>query len=262
MGSISYDFDGETVLITGASSGIGRELAFKFAEAEATVLNASRRPESKDEGAELPTHEQIVEDGGQADFLQTDASRPEQLEDAVEDAHAYGGVDIFVNNAGIHITESVLDVTEEQFDRIHETNVKGYFFGCQAAARDMISRGVEGTILNMASISSTMAKPEQIIYESTKGAIQMITRSSALELAEHGIRVNGLAPGRITTEFGEMSAEDKARSVQEGELLKPIPLNRAGTPDDVTGATLFLASDESEYITGEMFYVDGGYQVI
>lgn len=231
MGSVSFDFHEETVLITGASSGIGRELAFEFADAGATVLNASRRPESKDE-------------------------------DVVEFAHEYGGTDVFVNNAGIHITESVLDVTEEQCDRIHDINVKGYFFGCQAAANDMISRGVKGSILNMASISSTMAKPQQISYESTKGAIQMITRSSALELAEYGIRVNGLAPGQVTTEFGEMSAEAKVRSVEEGELLKPIPQGRAGIPEDVTGATLFLASDRAEYITGEMFYVDGGYQVI
>lgn len=262
MGSVNFDFEGETVLITGASSGIGRKLAFEFADAGATVLNASRRSESKDEEATLPTHKRIAEEGGEADFVETDVSYPDQLRNAVEFAHEYGGIDVFVNNAGIHITESVLDVTEEQFDRIHETNVKGYFFGCQAAANDMISRGVEGNILNMASISATMAKPEQIIYESTKGAIQMITRSSALELAEHGIRVNGLAPGRIATEFGEMSAEEKAQSVHEGELLKPIPLGRAGVPEDVTGATLFLASDEAEYITGEMFYQDGGYQVI
>lgn len=262
MGTTTFDFSGETVIVTGASSGIGREVAFAFADAGATVLNASRRPESKDEGADLPTHERIREDGGRADFVETDVSHPDQIERAVEYAREYGGVDVFVNNAGIHITESVLDLTEEQFDRIHDVNVKGYFFGCQAAANDMIDRGVEGQIVNMASISSTMAKPRQIAYESTKGAIQMITRSSALELAEHGIRVNALAPGRIATEFGEMSAEEKAASVKENDLIKPIPLGRAGVSEDVTGATLFLASEDAAYVTGEMFYVDGGFQVL
>jgi len=262
MGSLQYDFQGETVLITGGSSGIGRDLAFAFTDAGAFVLNASRRPESKDQDADLPTHERIREDGGEAAFVKTDVSEPQQIEDAVETALEYGGTDVFVNNAGIHITESVLDLTEEQFNRIHNINVKGYFFGCQAAANDMIERGVEGNIVNMASISSTMAKPRQIAYESTKGAIQMITRSAALELAEHDIRVNALAPGRIATEFGEMSAEEKAESVKRGDLVKPIPLGRAGVTDDLTGATLFLASDDAEYITGEMFYVDGGYQVM
>jgi NAD(P)-dependent dehydrogenase (short-subunit alcohol dehydrogenase family) len=262
MGNATFDFNDETVLITGASSGIGRELALTFADADATILNASRRPESKDDDAERPTHERIEAEGGEAAFVETDVSEPDQIKDAVAFAREYGGVDVFVNNAGIHITESVLNVTEEQFDRIHNINVKGYFFGVQAAANDMIERDADGTIINMASISSTMAKPEQIAYESTKGAIQMITRSAALELADHGIRVNGVAPGRIATEFGETSAQETASSVPQGELIKPIPASRAGVPDDVSGATLFLATDQAEYVTGEMFYVDGGFQVI
>lgn len=262
MKSVEFDFHEETVLITGASSGIGRAVALEFGEAGATVINASRRPTVKDKNADLPTHEQIEAAGGRAAFVQTDVAYPEQLRDAVAYAREYGGVDVFVNNAGIHITESLLDVTEEQFDRIHEINVKGYFFGCQAAATDMIERDCDGNIVNMASISSTMAKPNQIIYESTKGAIQMITRSAAIELADHGIRVNGVAPGRIATEFGESSAEETAQSVPEGEIIKPIPLGRAGVPGDVTAATLFLATDQAGYITGEMFYVDGGFQVL
>ncbi len=261
MGSTSFDFEGETVLITGASSGIGRALARRFADAGAAVVNADVRSDSKDRDADLPTHERIQADGGTAEYIECDVSAPAQLEAAVEAAREYGGLDVMVNNAGIHTMESLLDASEAQFDAIHEVNVKGNFFGCQAAAQDMIDRGVEGSILNMASISSTMAKPRQILYESTKGAIRMVTRSAALELAEEGIRVNALAPGRIATEFTDMSADEMRRSVEDGDLRKPIPLGRSGVPEDLTGAALFLASDDADYVTGELFYVDGGFQV-
>lgn len=266
MGSVQFDFTDETVLITGGSSGIGRAIAFAYADAGATVVNASIRPEvdneERDEDPERPTHEQIQVEGGEAAFVETDVADPSDIADAVSFAREYGGIDVFVNNAGIHITESILDVTEAQFDEIHNVNVKGYFFGCQAAAKDMIRRDVTGNIVNVASISSTMAKPEQIVYESTKGAIQMITRSAALELADYDIRVNAIAPGRIATDFGSSSAEEKKQSVAEGDIIKPIPLDRAGVPDDVTGATLFLTSEQASYVTGEMFYIDGGFQVI
>lgn len=261
MGTTDFDFEDETVLVTGASSGIGRAIALEFAAAGATVINADRRADPKDEQTQTPTHERITADGGDAAFVETDVSEPSQIETAVELARDHGGVDVMVNNAGVHLTESLLDISETQFDTLHDVNVKGCLFGCQAAARDMLERDEPGCILNMASISSTMAKPRQIGYESTKAAIRMLTRSAALELAPD-VRVNALAPGRTTTEFGDSSAEQKRRSVDDGELLKPIPMGRAGTPDDVTGAALFLASDRAAYVTGETVTVDGGYQVL
>lgn len=283
MGSIEFDFADETVLVTGASSGIGRAIALEFAAAGAMVINADRREEPRDEDAVTPTHELIREDGGEAAFVETDVSEPAQLEAAIELTREYGGLNVMVNNAGVHVTESVLDITEEQYERLHDVNVKGCLFGCQAAAREMLepegaagendasdgdaggsadsdATDEAGCIINMASISSTMAKPRQIGYESTKGAIRMITRSAALELAPD-VRVNALAPGRTATEFGASSAAEKRQSV-DGELLKPIPMGRAGVPDDLTGAALFLASDRADYVTGEVFYVDGGYQVL
>lgn len=123
----------------------------------------------------------------------------------------------------------------------------------------MRERDVEGCIVNTASISSTHAQAEQVPYDSTKGAIKMITRGTALELADDGIRVNAVAPGHIATEFGA-GAEKKERSVDAGELEKPIPLDRPGYPGDIAPAVLYLASDAADYVTGEMLYVDGGWQ--
>lgn len=153
----------------------------------------------------------------------------------------------------------MLDVDEETFDRIHDVNTYGVFFGCKAAAREMIRRGVEGCIVNTASISSTHAQAKQVPYDSTKGVIEMVARGAALELADHGIRVNAVAPGHVATEFGS-GAERKEESVAADELAKPIPLARPGYPDDVAVAVLYLGRDDAEYVTGELLDVDGGWQ--
>lgn len=262
MRTATYRYDDETVVVTGGSSGIGREIALRFADAGAAVVNADVTDRPKDDEAEVPTHELIRDSGGTATFVRTDVSEPADVKAAVDAAREHGGVDVMVNNAGIHTTGSVREVTPAEFDEIHGINVRGCFFGCQAAANDMIERDEGGVIVNLASISSRLAKPEQIVYESTKGAILMITRSAALELAEHDVRVNAVAPGRTSTEFGATSADAKARSVEEGDLLKPIPAGRAGTPADCAEAVLFLASDNAEYVVGETLFVDGGYQVV
>jgi NAD(P)-dependent dehydrogenase (short-subunit alcohol dehydrogenase family) len=262
MRETDYDFGGTTALVTGASAGIGRAIALAFADAGATVVNASIEEAPKRADAETPTHDLIRERDGTAAYVETDVSDPDQVEAAVEAAREHGGVDVMVNNAGVHVAGSVLDVPVADFERIHDVNAKGTFLGTRFAARDMIDRGVEGVVVNMASISSTMAKPGQIAYESTKAAVWMQTRSAAVDLASEGIRVNAVAPGRTATEFGGSSADEKARSVPEGDIVKPVPLGRAGEPEDVAGAALFLASDAAAYVTGETLYVDGGYQAI
>ena len=260
MGRASYDYEGETVLVTGGSSGIGREIATRFGDAGAAVVVADVREHPRDRDETTPTHETVREQGGEAAFVETDVSDPDQTEAAVEAAREFGGVDVMVNNAGVHVTESIRSVDPETFDRIHAVNVRGTFFGCQAAANDMIDRDAGGVILNMASISSTQAKPRQVAYESTKGAIRMITLSAAVELADHDVRVNALAPGRIATEFGNLGAEETERSGGEG--IKPIPAGRAGHPEDIAGGALYLASDDADYVTGELLYVDGGYSAV
>jgi len=259
MPDYTTDFDGDTVLVTGATSGIGREIALRFGDTGATVLNADIEVEPKD--ADVPTHECIREGGGEAAYVETDVSNPGEVYDAIEAARDYGGVDVMVNNAGLFIEGNFLDVSPDEVDDIFGVNAKGVFFGCQAAAKDMIDRGVEGSIVNTASISSRLSQHDQVQYDATKGAVKMITRGAALELAEHDIRVNGIGPGQIATEFIENWSEEAPKAARNGELIKPVPLERAGEPSDVAGTVLFLASDDADYITGEIVMIDGGWQI-
>ena len=259
MGTLSYDFEGETVVVTGATSGIGREIALRFGEAGAMVVNADVEREPKD--AAVPTHEAIEAAGGTAAYVETDVTDRDQLRSVVEAAGEFGGVDVMVNNAGLQIVESFLETDPEQLDALLGVNAAGAFFGTQVAAEDMIARGDPGSIINTASISSNLAQHDQVQYDASKGAVRMITRGTALELAEHGVRVNAVAPGQIATEFVEGWSETARQAARNDELIKPVPLGRAGTPEDVAGAYLFLASDDAAYVTGELVHVDGGWQV-
>mgnify|MGYP000044190714 FL=1 len=259
MGQLNPQFTDDTVIVTGGASGIGRAVAQQFGDAGATVLVADLREEPKNGGT--PTHELIEEAGGTAEFVETDVSNREDIAALVEAAHDYGGVDVMVNNAGMFIGGSILDLEPEEFERIHNVNAKGIYFGTQVAANDMLERGEPGAIVNTASISSHYAQFEQVQYDSTKGAVRMITRGAALELAEHGIRVNAVAPGQIATELAEGWSEEATEKAANDELVKRVPLGRAGTPDDVAPAYLYLASEEASYVTGELLFVDGGWQV-
>jgi NAD(P)-dependent dehydrogenase (short-subunit alcohol dehydrogenase family) len=265
MGTISADFSGETVIVTGASSGIGRAVALGFGEAGATVINADVQADPKDRDAETaagdaetPTHEHIDETtDGRGVFVETDVADPEQLESVVTAAREFGGVDVMVNNAGIHVSREFLDVTPEEYDRLHAVNARGAFFGTQAAARDMIDRGEPGSVVNTASTTSGSAEWEHSHYATTKGAVKMLTQSAALELAQHDIRVNAVAPGPIATEITEGWSERAADDVGEGRE----PPTRAGRPEDLSDAYRYLASDGADYVTGEVLWVDGGSHI-
>jgi NAD(P)-dependent dehydrogenase (short-subunit alcohol dehydrogenase family) len=261
MGQTQFDFADETIVVTGSSSGIGRQIALLLGQANATVIIADIREEPKDENTTVPTHKIIEENGGQAHFVETDVSNPTQLETVVETASEFGGLNAMINNAAMLLEQPFTEVTQEEFDRLFAVNVRGVFFGCQIAANHMIEQDIQGSIINIASISANYAQHDLTAYEATKGAIRMITRGSALELAEHGIRVNGIAPGAIATEFRPGLADDTRQAARNDEFIKPIPLGREGSPEEVAPAAAFLASDQAHYITGEILNVDGGWQI-
>ena len=258
MSSPDHDFEGRTVVVTGGSSGIGRAVATRFGEAGATVVVADVREDPKDVGEETPTHEVVRESGGDAAFVETDVSDPDDVASVVEAAREFGGVDVMVNNAGITAGGALLETDHTALDRLYGVNVRGTYVGMRAAARDMLERDDPGCIVNTASISSTLAQFGQVAYDASKGAVRMLTRGAALELGEHDIRVNAVAPGQIATEITEGWTEEAER---EDAHLKPIPLGRTGRPEDVAGAALYLASDDAAYVTGELLHVDGGWQV-
>ncbi|SEW14709.1 SDR family NAD(P)-dependent oxidoreductase [Natrinema salifodinae] len=277
MGSLTYDFSDETVIVTGGSSGIGREIARRFGAAGATVVVADVLEEPKDADESIPTHERIEDAGGRATFVETDVSDPDDVASVVEAAREFGGVDVMVNNAGIYRHGSLLETPVDEFDQVLAVNVRGVFAGCRAAAREMLAADDPGCIINTASISSEYAQLGHTMYDASKGAVMMLTRVAALELARFGIRVNAVAPGIIETTFGEETPDlEFDRTVDDrfiaGDAALPdpddqaietdIPIGRLGTPEDVASPYLFLATDDASYITGHLLYVDGGYQIL
>ena len=275
MGQTRYDFADETVIVTGGTSGIGRAVARRFGEAGATVIVADIREEPKESDESAPTAEAIEDDGGRATFVETDVSSPPEVVSVVEAAREFGGVDVMVNNAGIYRHGSLLETDVESFDQVFGINVRGVFAGCRAAARDMLERGEPGSIVNTASISSEYAQVGHTMYDASKGAVMMLTRVAALELARYDIRVNAVAPGIIETTFGsgnpdaESSVDDQfihedAELPDIGEQGQEarIPMDRMATPEELAGSYLFLATDDASYITGHLLYVDGGYQIV
>lgn len=258
MGTTQFDFQDETIVITGASSGIGREVALQFADAGAIVINGDLLADP--DHVDVPTHELVEERGGTGVFVESDVSSRESIASLVEEAREYGGVDVMVNNAGVNLRKSILEVTPEEYDAVESVNMFGVVFGTQIAAQDMIERDVEGCIVNTASIRTDVALSGQLMYNATKGAVKMITRSAALDLADHGIRVNAVAPGRTITSLSDttQNAEEMAES---GQLEKEIPFDRPANTDDIAPTFLYVASDATGYMSGEVVFVDGALSV-
>ena len=248
--------DGKNAVVTGGSSGNGRAIAKAFLKQGARVIIADISENDRETGE--PTHHSLAEEtGGQVSFVPCDVSRTEDLEAAVGRAEDAGGIDIMVNNAGILIKEGVLDATPEAYEKVMAVNVRGTFFGTQAAARRMVERK-SGAIINLGSIAGIRGTAGYAAYNLSKGAVRMMTASFADELGPHGIRVNAVCPGIMNTQMNIV--DDPMIGTELGESYLPtIPARRWGEASDVADACVYLASDMARYVYGTSLIVDGGY---
>jgi NAD(P)-dependent dehydrogenase (short-subunit alcohol dehydrogenase family) len=245
--SIQLGLAQKVVIITGAAQGIGAACAQRFAREGASVVMADVNDAAGQAlAAEL-----------QATYVHCDVARKEQIDALVERTVAlHGRVDVLVNNAGIFKAAPFLEVSEEDFDAVIRVNVKGSFLMAQAAARAMVAAKVRGSIINMSSVNGVLAIPSIASYNMSKGAINQLTRVAALSLADHGIRVNAVAPGTIATELAQKAVlTDEAA---KAKIMSRTPMRRLGEPSEIADVVAWLASDAASYITGEIVTVDGG----
>ena len=235
--------DGKRAVVTGAAHGIGEAIARRFVAEGASVVLADIDEAGVDAlAAELG---QIA--------VRVDVSRKAEIDalfDRVE--RDWGALDILVNNAGVTHAADLLDLTEQDFDRVFAINMKSALFGTQRAARIM---GAGSAIVNMSSVNAVLGIPNQIPYAVSKGALKQLTNVTALALAPRGIRVNAIGPGTILTDLARSIMTDRAA---EERILSRTPLGRTGSPDEVATIAVFLACDESSYVTGQTIYPDGG----
>jgi len=240
---------GRVALVTGAGRGIGKVIACTLA-ARGYRVAVNERSES-DPAAE--TVGEIKAAGGEASAVYADVGERVAVEQMVEQVVSrFGQLDVLVNNAGVQTWKSLLELTEEDWDRVLRTNLKGCFLCTQQAARHMTARR-QGAIVNIGSGCNKIAFPGLVDYTASKGGIEMFTKVSAVELGPHNIRVNCVAPGAIAVERTTLELPDYA-----GTWGRVTPLRRIGHPEDVANAVAFLVSDEASFITAQTIWVDGG----
>ena len=246
--------ENKVAIITGAARGIGFAVAKRFVTDGAKVVIA----DVDDEAGEAAADD--LKSLGEATYIHCNVAERLDVRNMVaETLNAYGDIDVLVNNAGVVIGADFLDLEEEDFDKVLSINLKGAFLCSQAVARHMVEKvdagGAPGCIINMSSINSVVAIPNQIPYCVSKGGITQLTKTTALSLAGHGIRVNAIGPGSIMT---DMLASVNSDPAAKNRILSRTPMLRIGDPSEIAGVAAFLASADASYVTGQTIMADGG----
>ncbi len=245
--------EGKVAIVTGAGQGIGRATAVEFAREGAQVAVANRTVSKGEETAQLARAA-----GGEAIFVATDVSRAEDVRRLIDTTVIkFGGLDVLFNNAGIGCGKFVADMTEEEWDRVIDTNLKGHFLCAKYAIPHLKARG-RGMIINMGSVLGPTALPGASAYCATKAAIEGLTRALALELARDHIRVNTLAPGSVDTAMLWEGVSPEQLAEARRQVTEAQPVGYIGTPEQVARAAVWLASNEVDFMTGATLLVDGG----
>ncbi|MCF7934435.1 MAG: SDR family oxidoreductase [Spirochaetia bacterium] len=243
----------KVAVITGGTKGIGLGIAIEFAREGATVVIGGRNPQTGEQGLE-----QLLALGGEAMFVPCDVGDLESLQHIIaKTVETYGRIDIYVSNAGINDSDKTpyLEITPEQYDRIMDVNLRGMFFGDQYAAREMVKQGTGGAIINMSSVNAYLALNSQMVYTTSKGGVQQLTKVQAVDLAPYGIKVNAMAPGPIETDLMRRVGSD--RQLMD-TIISRTPIGRIGTTRECGRLAVFLACDDSDFIMGQSIYNDGG----
>lgn len=256
-----FNLTGKCIIVTGGAQGIGEGIALRLAEAGASIMIMDLE---KDLAAK--TVNKIKANGGKAEFIFSDIKNAANAENVIKTTvETFGHLDILVNNAGIYPAIPALQINEQLWDNVFDTNLKGMFFYSQAAAREMIRAGQGGKLINVASIDGINPGEGRLIYGASKAGVINLTRSLALELSPHKILVNAIAPGAIHTPGLDHILDIYARAagitpelLEAGDAKANTPIGYYGQPDDIAKVVLFLASDAANYMTGQTIVVDGG----
>ncbi len=246
-----FDLSDKVAVVTGAGRGIGRGIALGLAKAGASLVLAAR---SKDELEEVAA--EVVRFGAEALVVPTDVGDLESLAKLFHETHSrFGGVDILVNNAGVGRRSDFLDVTPEMWDFVHDINLRSVCFAMQHGIRSMLKRGY-GRVINIASLTTYIGMAGNAIYGASKGGVGQLTKAVATEFAPTGVTVNAIAPGFIHTDINDRMYQ---KSEFNSWVRSRIPMGEWGSPQDIAGTAVFLASPASAYVTGQIIPVDGGW---